>query len=290
MKKTSIKIIIFTLLIFFYFSNFLLQKYILFERNANISRAEELLYVPASNVLKKLVLGYDNFVADLLWIKAVLYFAEHLVTDSKYTWLEHLIGVITDLDPLFERVYLWAGAAYIYNGAEITKESIDRSTHILKKGLNYIKDNWQFYFMIGFNYWFELRDYESGIDYITKASKLPGSPSNLKTLVASILKKTNKKEMAVDWLTEKLLEEELKFVEDNEIKSQIRNQLAYYAGEREKERLFREIEAFVQKYRVSPHSFVPYNFFILLESKSEEEVDLNKFFPSISKYKKFEVY
>src|SRR5262249_31655940 len=92
----------------------------------------ETLYLPKTKFIRPFLLGQDAFAADLIWIRTLGYFSDELTRGHKYTYLGDLIDLATDLDPRFERIYIWAGAVYMYRGGAITKRDIMRSIHILE--------------------------------------------------------------------------------------------------------------------------------------------------------------
>ncbi|MFH1625453.1 MAG: hypothetical protein ABID54_09915, partial [Pseudomonadota bacterium] len=84
---------------------------------------ESLLYLPSGRFLKPAALGFDELLADFLWVKAVTYFGGHYLTDKRYEWLYHILDVTTTLDPRFEYVYEFGGIILSIEGNQI-KESI----------------------------------------------------------------------------------------------------------------------------------------------------------------------
>lgn len=150
------------------------------ERNRSASvRAEELAYLPKGEYLKVAVLGYDQFAADLIWLKAVQHLGATRQTKGGYSWAYHVVNVVTDLDPKFLSAYLAAGAILgVWAGLQY--ESIE----ILRKGMRENPDVWQLPFYIGYDYFYELCDPASAAPYFQAASKLPGAPAYLPSLAA----------------------------------------------------------------------------------------------------------
>ena len=112
-------------------------------------------------------MGHGGFVADLLWLRTVGYFADAVLSGGKLTYLEELIHLASDLDPRFEQLYIWGGAVFMYNVGRITTKKIEASNRILEKGWRRIQNDpigWRHYpqywaipQMLGFNYAVELR-------------------------------------------------------------------------------------------------------------------------------------
>ena len=170
--------------------------------------------------MKPLVFGYDNVAADFIWLKTISYFADQFVGGQDYKYLLKLLYIISDLDPMFEKAYLWGGSILMYNGNWITAERVNNSTEFLKHGWNYIKNspdeykhNWEYWripHMIGFNYAIELRDIEKGIPYIEEVAKIKDAPAFYRTWVSTLYKKSGKKQKAVNVLERELIVEQLR--------------------------------------------------------------------------------
>lgn len=158
---------------------------------------ESLLYLPSGKYLKPLALGYDQMVADLLWIKTIDYFGEHFMTDKEYPWLHHILNLIIDLDPLFDFPYFFGGVVLSLEASQV-----DRANQILERGREAYPEKWEFPFYIGFNYYYHQKDADRAAPYIEKASSLPGSPAYLRSLTGSLYEKTNKNEAALRFYRE----------------------------------------------------------------------------------------
>lgn len=148
------------------------------QRSAAV-RAEELSYLPKGEYLKIAVLGYDQFAADLIWLKAVQHFGASRQSKSGYAWAYHVVNVVTDLDPKFLPAYLAAGSILgVWAGLQY--ESIE----ILRKGMRENPEVWQLPFFIGYDYFYELCDAAKAAPYFQAAAKLPGAPPYLPSLAA----------------------------------------------------------------------------------------------------------
>lgn len=142
-------------------------------------RAEELSYLPKGEYLKIAVLGYDQFAADLIWLKAVQHLGATRQSKGGYVWAYHVVNVVTDLDPKFLSAYLASGTVFgVWAGLHF--ESIE----ILRKGMRENPDVWQLPFYIGYDYFYELCDPAKAAPYFQAAARLPGAPSYLPSLAA----------------------------------------------------------------------------------------------------------
>lgn len=158
---------------------------------------ESLLYLPSGEYLKPLALGFDQMLADLLWIKTINYFGGHFMTDKEYPWLYHILTLIIDLDPRFDFPYSFGGIVLSLEASQV-----DKANKILERGIEAYPEKWEFPFYIGFNYFYHQKDAGRAVPYIEKASSLPGSPAYLKSLTGSLYAKTNKNEAALRFYRE----------------------------------------------------------------------------------------
>ena len=154
-------------------------------QEAMSERAEdaETSYIAPPAVLKVMGLGHQSFVADVLFLRANMYFVNHLFGDRIFEWLDLYLDAIIALDPDNPSVYEWASQAVKF-GQLITNESLERSNEYARRGIERFPDHWRFYFDIGFNYQIEwqtedeqerqkMRD--KALPYFSIAAMLPDS-------------------------------------------------------------------------------------------------------------------
>ena len=148
------------------------------QRSAAV-RAEELSYLPKGEYLKIAVLGYDQFAADLIWLKAVQHLGAARQSKGGFAWAYHVVNVVTDLDPKFLPAYLASGTI-LGVVAGLQYESIE----ILRKGMRENPEVWQLPYYIGYDYFYELCDPAKAAPYFQAAARLPNAPSYLPGLAA----------------------------------------------------------------------------------------------------------
>ncbi|MCP4869676.1 MAG: hypothetical protein GY898_13265 [Proteobacteria bacterium] len=144
---------------------------------------DEVKYLPTGRALKATSLGYEQFVADMLWIRTTLLFGKRYASQDHdwYSWVFHMIDLATDLDPEFK-------AAYKYGGTMLRSEGvfIDQSSLIFGKGMVHRPDLWELPFGIGMNYFMFKDDRETAARYIAMAAKTGKGPFYLRNLAASL--------------------------------------------------------------------------------------------------------
>lgn len=165
------------------------------ERRPAKARAAELSYLPKGEYLKVAVLGYDQIVADLLWLKAIQHFSGRRQTKENYIWAYHATDVVTDLDPKFTFAYLAAGTILGVWG-----NRVEESIAILKKGIVHNHDSWSLHFVLGYDYFYELCDRVAAAEHLRAASRLPGAPEYLPRLAARMTVDAGSPETALEFL------------------------------------------------------------------------------------------
>jgi len=143
--------------------------------------AEEFMYLPSAQYLKVASLGYEQLLADLLWLKAIQHIGEKKISGAGYDWIYKALDTVTSLDPKFIMPYVAGGLALT-----IDAEKVDLSNRLLIKGVENIPENWQLPFYLGFNYFFFKKDYKLAARYMEIAASKPGSPAYLTSLASRL--------------------------------------------------------------------------------------------------------
>jgi tetratricopeptide (TPR) repeat protein len=213
------------------------------QRPASV-RAEELSYLPKGEYLKVAVLGYDQFVADLIWLKAVQYLGATKQTKGGYFWAYHVVDVVTDLDPKFVPAYLAAGAI-LGVWAGLLYESLD----LLQKGMRENPDVWQLPFYIGYDYFYELCDSARAAPYFQAAAALPGAPPYLPSLAARMTLAGGDPEAALEFL-QRLYEH----MDDPRLREALQQKMKEVAVERDVRLLEDGVRRYMRQYGRAPRS------------------------------------
>lgn len=158
---------------------------------------EDLLYVPSGTFLKQVALGYDQAWADLLWLQTIGYYADEVSEAGGFTYLYHMLDVITTLDPRWLYPHVFGGVTL-----SLDLDRPDLANKLLEKALATHADNWRVPFLIGFNAYFGMKDASTAADYIERASLLPGSPAYLKGFASRLHVLGGGKDRALQFLKE----------------------------------------------------------------------------------------
>lgn len=251
-------------------------------------------YLPKASHLRPFLLGHEGFVADLYWIKTLGYVGDRMLAGRKVERLEALVDLMTDLDPRFEQVYIWAGAFLMYSGGAISKEKIEASNRMLEKGWRRIQNNptpyrhapnyWMIPQMIGFNYAMELKDKARGAPFIAAAARLPGAPDLYKTFAATLFQKGGRPEEGARFLEDMLavetLQSQLENTEDTTVQKRIRVRLEFYlrrlygeqAALQRLNLLEAQIRQLVGEWRET-FPYLPFDLYLVLRRDPEDPVE-----------------
>lgn len=91
--------------IFFAGTAIYLQTGILDQLRREPNRFHDSLYLPSSQYVKLITVGYDQFAADFLWLRAIQTFGATYANKESLGQLNSYFDVITDLDPRFIEAY-----------------------------------------------------------------------------------------------------------------------------------------------------------------------------------------
>jgi hypothetical protein len=182
---------------------------IVIEKRTIIPSSVDSFYLPSPKTLNLISLGNQRMLADILWIKTLMYFGQEMMGNSRQIWLTSYLDALLYLDPHFEKAYEWAGAATIYSGRIIDSSSILSSVKYYEMGLKQFPNNWKMAASLGFNYAYELKPKDEklassyrkkAIKLFLKAAKSPQAPSYIKSFALNQMDKEGFRIMAIKYL------------------------------------------------------------------------------------------
>ena len=221
----------------------------------------EVLLVPPGEVIRRIDLGYHTQAADWLFLWANLYYGHHMYTDERFPWLADFIDILIDVDPDFEKAYLWGAMVTVYNRREIDfvpAELVERANRLLLAGMDRFPEKYIFPMRIAFNLYYELGDPQRAIPYFVRASKLPGAPGWLKKKALDLYSKKGDKQLAREMVTAILAE-----TGDQALSDAMHARLQTLLKPEERERLTRVRERLLAEWR-SDFEHLPYDLFLLV--------------------------
>jgi hypothetical protein len=161
-------------------------------------KQENLTYLPSSDAIKPFLLGFESTYAEYLWIRTVIYFGSHYLTDRHYDYLIKMIDNITRLNPYFFPAYEFAGLMI----PEVCSNP-QAARSILERGMSYLgTTRWNIPFYMGVLYYRYFSDRKTAGYYYSLAARVPGAPKRqLADIAAGMMVKAGEKKQALDFLS-----------------------------------------------------------------------------------------
>ena len=151
--------------------------------------ATPLLWIPSAAVLQRASLGFNNLVADVYWIRAVVYFGGRRADPDphkNYDLLYPFLDVVTRLDQRFRIAYRF-GALFLAEPLPDGPGRPDLAIHLLERGLQQNPGIWEYAHDIGFVHYWWVQDYKAAASWFERSAQIPGAPTWLRLLAATTL-------------------------------------------------------------------------------------------------------
>jgi hypothetical protein len=156
------------------------------------------MWLRAGPAIQHAALGYDALVADVFWMRAVVYFGRQRLSTAKdktYDLLYPLLDVVTLLDSRFTVAYRF-GAIFLSEQYPSGPGRPDLAVDLLRRGLERNPTRWEYARDIGFVYWWSYRDHATAAEWFEKASAMAGAPTWLRSTAALILTQGGERDAA----------------------------------------------------------------------------------------------
>ena len=154
------------------------------------------LWLQSGPVTSKLALGFRNLVADVYWMRAVVYYGGKRLESgaapsgapnaANFDLLYPLLDLVTSLDPHFKVAYRF-GAIFLTEAYPSGPGRPDLAIALLQRAIESDSARWEYMEDIGFVYYWWLRDFKKASEWFTRASEQPGAPSWMAPLAATTL-------------------------------------------------------------------------------------------------------
>jgi tetratricopeptide (TPR) repeat protein len=151
--------------------------------------ATPILWLQDAATMRRLALGFDSLIADVYWMRAVVYFGRQRLTDRQdknYDLLFPFLDFVTTLDSRFTTAYRF-GAIFLSEAAPGGPGRPDLAVALLKRGAERTPERWEYLHDIGFVYFTTYRDYQQAAEWYQRASEIEGAPFWLKATAAAVL-------------------------------------------------------------------------------------------------------
>lgn len=152
-------------------------------------------YLPSTSSARLLSMGHAPALADIFWVRSILYFANELETRQSFEWLIQYMDVVISLDPDFDDVYQWGGTVLVLASKKVTYEDVARANEILERGARHFPDNWRLPEAAAANCSYYVEDPPPDVKlkleacrekFINMAASRPGAPYTMTLLAASL--------------------------------------------------------------------------------------------------------
>lgn len=154
-----------------------------------------IIYIPSGKFLKFATFGFPDAAADLIYIWSIQYYGTPTI-DDRFTHLEHIYGIIGDLDPLYSDP-VEVGAMIAVEDAHDPKMAL----RVLDAGMAKNPANWVLPFNAGHVAMMYLKDFDLAEKYFTRCMAISGSPDFVPRLRANaIFRKGDVKTAWDTWL------------------------------------------------------------------------------------------
>jgi tetratricopeptide (TPR) repeat protein len=160
--------------------------------------ATPVLWLQDAATMRRLALGFDSLIADVYWMRAVVYFGRQRLSerqDKNYDLLYPFLDFVTTLDPRFTTAYRF-GAIFLSEAAPGGPGRPDLAVTLLKGGAERTPERWEYLRDIGFVYFMAYRDYEQAAEWYQRAAEIEGAPFWLQSTAAAVLVQGGEREAA----------------------------------------------------------------------------------------------
>lgn len=215
---------------------------------------EDIYYLPPSHWLEVMSLGYRRALADLIWLRALIYFGDEFLNEGEVKHVHDYGESMLTLDPDFRRVYRWVGVAGVYTPKGSPPAVIERAVDVLRRGVARFPEDGALAWDTGATIMYELlpnlpKDHPDrpqlqleANEHMMAAARLGAGPPWLVITNATTLRKLGEKEREL-----RHLEEMYALVNDPHVKAEIETRLIQLRDETYAEAFRRANEEFEQR-------------------------------------------
>jgi len=241
---------------------------------------EDIYYLPPPEWLQVMSLGHQRALADLIWLRALVYFGDEFANQGAVKHVFNYGESMLALDPDFRRVYRWVGVAGVYAPAGISTEFIRRSIDVLRHGAERFPSDGQLAWDVAATITYELLPHLSkddpdrerfeveGNEYMMAAARLGAGPPWLVLTNATSLRKLGEKDRAL-----RHLEEMYALIRDPKVRAQIEIRLSQLRNEAYAEAFRSANEEFEQR-RLAEFPYMPSALYFFVGDPIESTVGL----------------
>jgi len=156
---------------------------------------DQLTYLPSGKFLKPLTMDLDEAVADILWIQAMIYFADAYMQGKGYGWLGHMLDIVTILNPHMRQ-------AYEFGGVVLTKDKsqLPKTMPLLERGVGEFPKDWRLRVYAAMAQLALDSNYTKAAEFLEPVTLDKDVPDHIRTLCATLLSKGGGRRVALAFL------------------------------------------------------------------------------------------
>ena len=236
---------------------------------------EDIYYLPPPQWLDVMSLGHRRALADLIWLRALIYFGEEFEHQGAVRHVFSYGEAMLALDPDFRRVYRWVGVAAVYTPLGSTNAVVERAIDVLRRGIERFPEDGQLAWDAGATIMYELlpnlpeddprqeRLRMEGNEHMMAAARLGAGPDWLVITNATALRKLGEKEREL-----RHLEEMYAIVRDPKVRSEIEIRLSQLRDEAYAE-AFRSANEEFEERRLEEFPYMPASLYFFVADPVE---------------------
>lgn len=146
------------------------------------------MWIRSGPLAERLSLSFDSLVADVYWMRALIYYGDRHRSERgrSYALLNPLLELVTTLDPHFRVAYRF-GAIFLTEPSPDGAARPDFAIQLLERAIQQDQPRWEYFYDIGFVYYWWLQDYRKAAEWFSRAADRPGAAHWLRPLAATTL-------------------------------------------------------------------------------------------------------
>lgn len=193
------------------------------------------VFIPSGEALRVSSMGYHTVLADILWVRAVLSFADIYadVTPEDARWLGAMLESVATLDPQWRTIYYHGGSMLRVIG------DIDGSDELYRRGTEALPDEPYFEFSLAMNAYLHRQDIEAAARHLDRAASIPGAPAWYRSASAGFMSNSGQRKAAI-----KYLQDQYKATTDPSVRDSLQQKLQSLIHDEYSEQITEQWERF----------------------------------------------
>lgn len=135
-------------------------------------RVLDVAQIPKVELARAVSLGHTEWMTDILWVNATIYYGETLYAHLPAVYIERYSRTMMALDPRFRQSYTWGAQSMVYRTVVATEAEMLTANDILAQGLRQFPDDPELVYRYGMNLAFELAPHASSRPEVARRYRL----------------------------------------------------------------------------------------------------------------------